>query len=80
MMDENVRLLTLQQQLEQDAGGRVTFTGMSVSETVKACILNGLGKRVDKIKSDFGIPDKRYVFLLQSQSRTISRKVIVSGT
>lgn len=79
MMDENVRLLTLQQQLEQDSGGRVTFTGLSVSDTVKACILNGLGKRVDKIKSDFGIPDKRYAFSTTLTPRMILTESVGSG-
>jgi hypothetical protein len=58
MMDESVRLLTLQQQLEQDAPG-VAFAGLSVDETVRACVMHGLGKKADKIKSDFKVSDKR---------------------
>jgi hypothetical protein len=60
MMEESVRLLTLQQQLEQDINGRVTFTGMSIDETIRHCILNGLGKKADKVKADFKVPDKRF--------------------
>jgi hypothetical protein len=59
MMDESMRLLTLQQQLEKEADGKVSFFGLSVNETMKACLMNGLGKRADKVKADFKVPDKR---------------------
>jgi len=59
MMDESVRLLTLQQQLETEAGGNVSFFGQSVNETMRTCILNGMVKKADKIKADFKVPDKR---------------------
>lgn len=61
MMDENVRLLTLQQQLEKEAEGRVSFFGQSVNETIRTCLVNGMSKRADKVRSDFKVPDKRYV-------------------
>ena len=59
MMDESVRLMTLQQQLEKETDGRVTFFGLNVNDTIRACLTNGLSKRADKIKSDFKVPDKR---------------------
>ena len=62
MMDEYGRLLALQQQLENEAGGKTKFFGLSVNETIRACLLNGLSKRADKVKSDFKVPDKRFVF------------------
>jgi vacuolar protein sorting-associated protein 16 len=62
MMDESVRLLTLQQQLEKESDGKIAFYGLSVNETIRACLVNGMGKRADKIKSDFKVPDKRYAF------------------
>ena len=61
MMDESARLLAFQQQLEQEVSGKVNFFGMSVNETIRACLLNDLPKRADKVKSDFKVPDKRYV-------------------
>jgi hypothetical protein len=61
MMDESARLLTLQQQLEKETDGKITFFGLSVSETIRACLLNGMSRRADKIKSDFKVPDKRCV-------------------
>ncbi|KAJ3830258.1 Vps16, C-terminal region-domain-containing protein [Lentinula raphanica] len=60
MMDESSRLLGLQQQLEGEADGKVIFFGLSVTETIRACIVNGMLKRADKIKSDFKVPDKRF--------------------
>ncbi|KAL0578223.1 Vacuolar protein sorting-associated protein 16 [Marasmius crinis-equi] len=60
MVDENVRLLSAQQQLEAEADGKVSFFGLSVNETIRLCILNGMSKRADKLKTDFKVPDKRY--------------------
>ena len=59
MMDENVRLLSLQQTLEKEANGKITFFGQSVSETIRTCLINGMSKRADKVKHDFKVPDKR---------------------
>ena len=59
MLDESVRLLTLQQQLEKEADGKIAFYGLSVNETIRTCLTSGMGKRADKIKSDFKVPDKR---------------------
>ncbi|KAG6816140.1 hypothetical protein H0H87_008375 [Tephrocybe sp. NHM501043] len=63
MMDESTRLLTLQQQLEKESDDKVDFFGVSVNETIRLCILNGLSKRADKVRSDFKVPDKRFWFL-----------------
>ncbi|KAJ3889966.1 Vps16, N-terminal region-domain-containing protein [Lentinula edodes] len=60
MMDEYSRLLTLQQQLEAEADGKVAFFGQSVNETIRTCIISGMLKRADKVKSDFKVPDKRF--------------------
>jgi hypothetical protein len=59
MTDENARLLTLQQQLEKDADGKIAFFGSSVNETIRICLVNGMSKKADKIKADFKVPDKR---------------------
>ena len=61
IVDENVRLLSTQQQLEAEADGKITFFGLSVNETIRLCIINGMSKRADKVKSDFKVPDKRQV-------------------
>ena len=59
MMDESVRLMTLQQQLEKEADGKVTFFGLSVNDTIKTCLMNNMGKRAEKVRGDFKVPDKR---------------------
>ena len=61
MMDESVRLLTYQQQLEREADGKITFFGLSVNETIRTCLMNGMSKKADKIRADFKVPDKRQV-------------------
>ena len=59
-MDEYSRLLAFQQTLEKEATDKIEFFDLSVDETIKKCLLNGMSKRADKLKSDFKVPDKRY--------------------
>ena len=63
MMDESARLLAMQQQLEKESDGKVKFFGQSVSQTIRTCLMNGMSKKADKVKSEFKVPDKRWVFL-----------------
>ncbi|EIN08291.1 vacuolar assembling/sorting protein VPS16 [Punctularia strigosozonata HHB-11173 SS5] len=63
MMDENVRLLAAQQQLEKESDGKIAAFGTSVNETIRACLLNGYPKKADKLKSDFKVPDKRFWYV-----------------
>ncbi|KAF8524325.1 vacuolar protein sorting-associated protein 16 [Hysterangium stoloniferum] len=63
MMDESVRLLTFQQQLEKDAPTLGPFVGLSINDTIKNCIVNGMSRKADKIKSDWKVPDKRFWYL-----------------
>ena len=58
MTEEHVRLLTLQQQFEKEDTS-VAFVGRSVNDTITTCLLNGMAKRADKVKSEFKVPDKR---------------------
>lgn len=59
MMDESARLLVMQQQLEKESDGKVKFFGQSVSETIRTCLMNGMSRKADKVKSEFKVPDKR---------------------
>lgn len=59
MMDESAKLLGAQQQFEKEADGKISFFGLSLNETIRTLLLNGMAKRADKIKSDFKVPDKR---------------------
>ena len=69
-----------QQQLEAEADGKFKFFGCSVNETIRICIMNGLSKKADKIKSDFKVPDKRYVRYSFLNSQLFSQKVHHSNT
>ncbi|OBZ67332.1 Vacuolar protein sorting-associated protein 16 [Grifola frondosa] len=71
MMDESARLLTLQQQLEKEADGKIPFFGLSVNETIRTCLINGMSKRADKVKSDFKVPDKRFWYVKLQALTTI---------
>ena len=62
-MDESARLLAMQQQLEKESDGKVKFFGQSVSQTIRTCLMSGMSKKADKVKSEFKVPDKRWVFL-----------------
>ncbi len=59
MMDESIRLLTYQQQLEKEADGKINFFGLSVNETITTCLMNGMSRKADKVKTDYKVPDKR---------------------
>lgn len=82
-MDESVRLLTLQQQLEKESDGKIAFFGLSINETLRTCIVNGMAKRADKIKSDFKVPDKRLVTersLICSYSYAVFQVLVLETT
>jgi hypothetical protein len=59
MTDDAARLLATQQQLEAESGGRVAFVGRSVDGTLAVCLENGMGKRAERVRADFKVPDKR---------------------
>ncbi|KAI0792484.1 vacuolar protein sorting-associated protein 16 [Abortiporus biennis] len=63
MMEENARLLTTQQQLEKDADGKIAFFGLSVNETIRTCLINGMAKAADRVRNDFKVPGKRFWYL-----------------
>ncbi|GAA6011899.1 hypothetical protein JCM10207_003423 [Rhodosporidiobolus poonsookiae] len=62
MVDDHIRLLALQQSLEQENTGK-SFVGLSVNGTIRACILAGLDKKAEKVRNEFRVPDKRYWYL-----------------
>jgi len=63
MVDENAKLLVLQRQLEKDAEGRIEFFGLSVNETIRTCLVNGMSKKADNVKDAFKVPDKRFWYI-----------------
>ncbi|OZJ06505.1 hypothetical protein BZG36_00636 [Bifiguratus adelaidae] len=58
-IEEHIRLLQIQIQLEREQS--TSFLGLSVSETLKKCIVLGqTSKAASKLRTDFKIPEKRY--------------------
>jgi hypothetical protein len=46
--------------MEND-GKIVSSFGTSINETIRLCLVNGMAKKAEKFKSDFKVPDKRYI-------------------
>ncbi|OCK81859.1 vacuolar protein sorting-associated protein 16 [Lepidopterella palustris CBS 459.81] len=57
-IDDTQRLLKMQDAFEKDLGS--SFTGLSVNETMFKLIKLGNIKRVQKVMSDFKVPEKTY--------------------
>lgn len=59
MAEDSLRLLTLQEQMERELENKYTFSGLNVNETMSYLLQIGLGKRAEKIRSEWKVPDKR---------------------
>ncbi|MCO5573258.1 hypothetical protein L7F22_027027 [Adiantum nelumboides] len=60
LCDEYAKLIGFQLALEKEDGGRSSFVGLSVNETVRQCLIKNMAKKADKLRSDFKVPDKRF--------------------
>ncbi|PWN22612.1 hypothetical protein BCV69DRAFT_311398 [Microstroma glucosiphilum] len=65
LVDESIRLLSFQQVLEKDDGGRSQWTGLSLNDTIRECLIKGrhggqMAKRAEKLRSDWKVPEKRW--------------------
>jgi len=56
--DEHIRLLQIQEQLENETNQ--VFLELSLSETIFKCLIIGQTNRASKLRSEFRIPDKRF--------------------
>jgi vacuolar protein sorting-associated protein 16 len=59
IVDEQLVLLTTQKALEANLGGE-SFIGKSLSDTLYQLIILNQHKQVQKLRTTFKIPDKRY--------------------
>lgn len=59
MAEDSLRLLTLQDQMERELENKYSLVGLNVNETMSYLLQIGLGKRAEKIRSDWKVPDKR---------------------
>lgn len=55
MLDDQIKLLGLQQNIEQESIGK-SIVGLSIDETIRACLIGGLSKRADKVRSNSKVP------------------------
>lgn len=58
--EEYVKLLGFQSALEKEDGGRSTFVGLSVNETIRQCLIKNMSKKAEKVRADWKVPDKRF--------------------
>lgn len=59
MAEDSLRLLTLQEQMERELDHKYILSGLNVNETMSYLLQIGLGKRAEKIRSEWKVPDKR---------------------
>ncbi|CAD6927629.1 unnamed protein product, partial [Tilletia caries] len=61
LVEEQSRLLGFQAALEtEDGGGQHRFVGLSVNETIRQCLLKGMMRKAEKLRTDWKVPDKRW--------------------
>lgn len=58
--EEYSKLLGFQSALEKEDGGRTTFVGLSVNETIRHCLIKNMAKKAEKVRTDWKVPDKRF--------------------
>jgi hypothetical protein len=62
MAEDAKRLLSLQMAYERELGHKFVFAGLSVNDFIYTLLCEGLGKRAEKVRADWRVPDKRFVF------------------
>lgn len=58
--EEYIKLLGFQSALEREDGGRSTFVGLSVNDTIRQCLIKNMAKKAEKVRADWKVPDKRF--------------------
>ncbi|CDZ97788.1 Vacuolar assembly/sorting protein VPS16 [Phaffia rhodozyma] len=62
-MDDAYQLLAAQRQIEKEQENKISLAGLSVNGTISALIAGGYGKRAERVRVDFKVPDKRYWYI-----------------
>ncbi|KAL0240233.1 hypothetical protein I308_106782 [Cryptococcus tetragattii IND107] len=60
MIEDAQRLLTLQEAYERELAHKFKFTGLSVDEFIHKLLIEGFGKRAERVRADWKVPDKRW--------------------
>lgn len=63
MADDAQRLLALQQTYERELDHKFSFTGLTVDDFITHLLVEGLGKRAERVRSEWKVPDKRWWWL-----------------
>lgn len=82
MIADQIKLLAFQQTLDQESGTAATsrsYIGLSLNETIKSCIVAGLEKKAEKLRSEWKVSDKRFVLLRLPLPLCILFLVVGSG-
>jgi hypothetical protein len=61
MAEDAKRLLSLQMAYERELGHKLLFAGLSVNDFIYTLLCEGLGKRAEKVRADWRVPDQRFV-------------------
>jgi hypothetical protein len=61
MAEDAKRLLSLQLAYEREFAHKFVFAGLSVNDFIFTLLCEGLGKRAEKVRADWRVPDKRFV-------------------
>lgn len=61
MAEDAQRLLSLQLAYERELEHKFAFTGLSVNDFMSKLLVEGFGKRADRVRADWKVSDKRCV-------------------
>ena len=61
MAEDAKRLLALQIAYEKELEYKFQFAGLSVNDFIYTLLSEGFGKRAEKVRADWRVPDKRLV-------------------
>ena len=61
MAEDAKRLLALQLSYERELEHKFLFAGQSVNDFIFTLLAEGFGKRAEKVRADWRVPDKRSV-------------------
>lgn len=61
MAEDAKRLLNIQLAYERETDHKFAFAGLSVNDFIYTLLSEGLGKRAEKVRADWRVPDQRSV-------------------
>lgn len=80
MAEDAKRLLALQLSYERELEHKFSFAGQSVNDFIFTLLAEGFGKRAEKVRADWRVPDKRYVAFRYPVPPEASHELMGSGS